>query len=200
MVRNRVETTITLNTALAGLAIFLNIITILGIVFVGATRLANIEMRGEGNKERLGLMEGRLTNVCNESARNTVKVEAVWGMLMRRAVAEAVNEGLADMNSPLAFKPKAIEALLPLKERLTDWAQRRKHLNQRDFLLALESDFGDALLTSFCIPLRVEYGSCLLAAMQVALNVPRLDLDLALPESERMLFDPALVSERQNTG
>ena len=35
----------------------------------------------------------------------------MWGFQIRRGAAESVKKGLADMNSPLKFKPEALRVL-----------------------------------------------------------------------------------------
>ena len=58
------------------------------------------------------------------------------------------------------------------------WATCHRRYDQADFLLGLEADFGNEMLTRFCIPLKASNGACLLAAMQIALGVDGLNLHL----------------------
>ncbi|MFY9739135.1 MAG: hypothetical protein WAK11_08770, partial [Candidatus Cybelea sp.] len=133
-----------INTIMAASALIISVMTIATVLYNSATRMAKLE----------------------------VKVETMWAFQMRRGAAEAVSNQIATINSPLSFRADALEALSPMKERLTLFAQEHNGISEVEFFWMLERAFGDELVKRFCIPFNVSQGACLLAAMQVATNAP----------------------------
>jgi hypothetical protein len=112
-----------------------------------------------------------------------LKVDTMWAFQMRRAETDAVGAGVARLNSPLVFEPQFLSMFHSLRDELVEFGQHYEHLKQLDFLVILERHFGDALVHSVCLPSKMPYGVCLLAAMQVALRAEGgLALDLSRPD------------------
>jgi hypothetical protein len=101
-----------------------------------------------------------------------LKVDTMWAFQMRRAVSEAVEGGLATLNSPLSFTMPALETLAPIADRLRALANRYPMASQLELAFLIEEHYGDELLERFCIPLRTSHGACVLAALEVAKGGP----------------------------
>ncbi len=136
------NTLMSMNTALAVASLIISVITIATVVYNSATRMAKLE----------------------------VKVETMWAFQMRRGAAEAINSGLAVMESPLHFAPDVLAHLDPIRDQLQCLAANNKGDSQIDLLWKIEQEFGVDLLMEFCIPLRTSSGACSLAALSVALG------------------------------
>ena len=113
-----------------------------------------------------------LYNIVVWKATITVKVETMWAFQMRRAVSEAVQGGLATLNSPLTFTSKSLDALAPIRDRLIAFGKEHNGEGQLAMTFELEACFGDELLKEFCLPLKTSHGACLLAALQIAKGSP----------------------------
>lgn len=106
-----------------------------------------------------------------------VKVDTMWDFQMRRSFAEAVRTGVGTMNSPLQLSPSAKATLDPLKEDLQKFWDDHRDKTNIDFIMLLESRFGDELLKRVCIPLGLSHGACLLIALAVAKDTDTICLD-----------------------
>ena len=128
------------NTALAVASLIISVITVATVVYSSATRIAKIEL----------------------------KVETMWAFQMRRGAAEAINQGLATMESPLCFYATVLALLDPIKDQLRTLAAENPFDSNLDLLFKIERAFGVDLLVDFCLPMRASTGACTLAALQVA--------------------------------
>jgi len=113
-----------------------------------------------------------LYNVAVWKAKIEVKVETMWAFQMRRAVSEAVEGGLATLNSPLAFTATALDALAPIRDRLIAFGKAHQGESQLELTFHIEAAFGDELLENFCLPLKTSHGACVLAALEIAKGSP----------------------------
>ena len=168
---------------LAIAAIITSVAGIGGVIFVAGQRVS----RQESDRERLLSCEGRTEELRNAVSALEVKMAIMWGFQLRRGAAESLEKGIADMNSPLRFHADVLRRLDPIRPALREYGKRNAALPPGDFLLGLEATFGDELLTSFCIPFKASHGACLLAAMQVALDVPEINLDFIVSDYVRPL-------------
>ncbi len=124
-------------------------ISILSVIYLGAVKLAKLE----------------------------VKVDTMWDFQMRRAFSEAVKTGVATMNSPLHFDQEVRENLAPIRDELQQFWKTHHTVPMLDFIIMLETKFGDQLLKEICIPRGLSHGACLLVALAVARGVDTIDLE-----------------------
>ena len=108
-----------------------------------------------------------------------LKVDTMWAFQMRRAMSEAVDDGVGSLNSPLVFSDDARERLNPIKQDLIAfYAKLPPKLTDGEILLKIEHEFGDRLLIMVCVPCGLSHGACLLLAMAIARQTDTLDLKL----------------------
>jgi hypothetical protein len=105
-------------------------------------------------------------------AQMKLKVDTMWAFIMRRAVSEAIEGGLATLNSPLAFTRTALAALEPLAPSLRALAAAHPKASQLDLAFLIEQKYGEELLERFCIPFKTSHGACVLAALEIAKGAP----------------------------
>jgi hypothetical protein len=97
-----------------------------------------------------------------------VKVETMWGFLMKRAVIEGIDRGLMTVNSPVRLEPHSSEMFVHLADELRGFRAKNSRLGEADLALAIEKQFGDRLVHEVCIPNNISFGVCLLIATAVA--------------------------------
>jgi hypothetical protein len=97
-----------------------------------------------------------------------VKVEKIWSFLMRRAVSEALVQGVATRNSAIRLTDGAKRRMSDLIPPNKGFYGKLGHRNITDAELALEIErrFGDRILNEVCIPHGLYMGACLLIAIQ----------------------------------
>ena len=104
-------------------------------------------------------------------AKMEVKVDTVWDFLMRRAVSEAINVGVAVKNSPIEVTDEAKQWMKPLLASIRDfYRETGGNLTDRELALEIERRFGEQILNEVCIPHRLSQGACLLIAIQAAVD------------------------------
>jgi hypothetical protein len=102
-------------------------------------------------------------------AKIEVKVDTMWSFLMRRAIAEVVFKGLADMNSPIVIRKEAKALFRGLTEDLRSFYRGLgKELTDVDLIMLLEQQFGDRILKEVCIPNGLLMGACMIIALEIA--------------------------------
>src|SRR5690242_2536744 len=65
--------------------------------------------------------EREIAEMKIESAAVKVKVDTMWGFLMKRAVVEGVDKGLMTMNSPVRLEPHSAELFIHLADELHEF-------------------------------------------------------------------------------
>lgn len=96
-----------------------------------------------------------------------VKVETMWGFLMKRAVVEGVERGMLAVNSPVRLEPHSAEMFEHLSEDLREFGKEFRS-KEVDLALEIEKKFGDRLLHEICIPNKLSFGVCLIIATAIA--------------------------------
>lgn len=118
-----------------------------------------------------------LDAICDKLTQLEVKVETMWLFHLRRGMAEAVDKGMASLNSPLVVNGKAREVFGVLGKELEDfYKQLGRELVDAELALELERKFGDRILKEVCIPNDMKYGACLLIAVSLAKQGAKIDL------------------------
>jgi len=109
-----------------------------------------------------------------------VKVDTMWAFQMRRAMSEAVEKNLGEINSPMRIKDEYTKRLEPIKPELIKfWKDHGGNkMSTGTALLEIEKRFGDQLLKIICVPCGLSHGSCLLLALAVASENNEIDLQL----------------------
>jgi len=97
-----------------------------------------------------------------------VKVNTIWSFLMKRALSEALVQGVATRNSPVRVTDEAKRWMSDLIPPIRDFYAKLGRRNITDVELAMEIErrFGDRILNEVCIPHGLYMGACLLIAMQ----------------------------------
>lgn len=125
----------------AYVGVVMSVLSLMGLTYVGAWRLAKIEL----------------------------KVDTMWDFLMRRAQSEAVQKGLATMNSPMMVKDDALSIMAPLAVRLRGFYESMLvKPDDTHLALLIEAEMGDDILRDICIPHGLLMGACLPLAVAVA--------------------------------
>lgn len=102
-------------------------------------------------------------------ARMELKIDTVWDFQMRRAQSEAVNKGVATMNSPVMVSDEAKQWMAPIIGPIREfYVHLGRRMSDRDLYLEIERRFGDQILREVCIPHGLDQGACLLIAVQAA--------------------------------
>ena len=97
-----------------------------------------------------------------------VKIETVWGFLMKRALSEAVVMGVATHNSPVRVTDEAKRWMSELMPPIREFYAKlgRRNITDAELAMEIERRFGDRILHEVCLPHGLFMGSCLLIAIQ----------------------------------
>ena len=102
-----------------------------------------------------------------------VKIDTIWGFLMKRAMSEALAQGIATHNSPVRITDEAKrwmgDLLPPIREFYVKLG--RRNITDAELALEIEKRFGDRILHEVCIPHGIYMGACLLIAVQAVREV-----------------------------
>ena len=103
-----------------------------------------------------------------------VKVDTIWGFLMKRALSEALVQGVATRNSPVRVNDEAKKWMSDLIPPIRDFYAKlgRRNITDAELAMEIERRFGDRILHEVCIPRGLYMGACLLIAVQAAKEVP----------------------------
>lgn len=117
----------------------------------------------------LGSLFGLWSTFNNRFARMEVKVDTMWAFQMRRAEADAIQNGFATRNSPLAISPQVARLFDQFADQLRHLYQRQgRHLSDFDLMLEIERSLGEDLLREVAMPNKMTNGSCIVLAAQLA--------------------------------
>jgi hypothetical protein len=104
-----------------------------------------------------------------EIAEIKVKVETMWNFLLKRGVAEGVNNGMLTMNSPVRLTAESAQVMEHLAGELQEFRNTKfPDADEKTLALRIEEEFGDRLVKEVCVPNNISYGVCLLIATAVA--------------------------------
>lgn len=104
-----------------------------------------------------------------ELAEIKIKVETMWNFLLKRGVAEGVNNGMLTMNSPVRLTPESARVMEHMAAELTAFRDEKfPAADEKLLALEIEKAFGDRLVKEVCVPNNISYGVCLLIATAVA--------------------------------
>jgi hypothetical protein len=97
-----------------------------------------------------------------------VKINTVWGFLMKRALSEALVQGVATHNSPVQVTDEAKRWMRDLISPIRDFYATlgRRNITDAELALEIERRFGDRILNEVCIPHGLFMGACLLITVQ----------------------------------
>ncbi len=97
-----------------------------------------------------------------------VKVETIWSFLMKRALSEAIVQGVATHNSPVRVTDEAKRWMSDLIPPIRDFYAKlgRRNITDAELAMEIERRFGDRILNEVCIPHGLYMGACLLIAIQ----------------------------------
>ena len=102
-----------------------------------------------------------------------VKVETIWGFLMKRALSEALVQGVATHNSPVRVTDEAKEWMRDLLPPIRElYAKLGRRISDAELAMEIERQFGDRILHEVCIPRGLYMGACLLIAIQAVKEAP----------------------------
>jgi hypothetical protein len=116
------------------------IMSLLGVVWISAVRITSLQ----------------------------VKVDTIWSFLMKRALSEALVQGVATRNSPVRVTDEAKQWMSDLIPPIRDFCARlgRRNITDNDLAIEIERRFGEQILNEVCIPHGLYMGACLLIAVQ----------------------------------
>jgi hypothetical protein len=97
-----------------------------------------------------------------------VKIETIWSFLMKRALSEALVQGVATHNSPVRVTDEAKRWMSDLIPPIRDFYAKlgRRNITDAELAMEIERRFGDRILNEVCIPHGLYMGACLLIAIQ----------------------------------
>ena len=97
-----------------------------------------------------------------------VKIDTVWKFLMKRALSEALVQGVATRNSPVRVTDEAKRWMRDLLPAIREFYATlgRQNITDEELALEIEGRFGDLILHEVCIPHGLYMGACLLIAIQ----------------------------------
>jgi len=97
-----------------------------------------------------------------------VKVNTIWSFLMKRALSEALVQGVATRNSPVRVTDEAKRWMRDLLPAIREFYATlgRQNITDEELALEIEGRFGDLILHEVCIPHGLFMGACLLIAIQ----------------------------------
>jgi hypothetical protein len=124
----------------------LTILSLLGVVWISAVRITSLQ----------------------------VKVDTIWSFLMKRALSEALVQGVATHNSPVQVTDEAKRWMGDLIPSIREFYAKlgRSNITDAELALEIERRFGDRILNEVCIPHGLFMGSCLLIALQAVKEPP----------------------------
>jgi hypothetical protein len=97
------------------------------------------------------------------------RVQIMWDFLFRRAIAEAVDKGIARMNSPVTVNDVAKSWMKDFKTDLQAlYRSLGPAISDADLALEIERKFGERIVREVCIPQGLHSGECLVVAIAVA--------------------------------
>jgi len=98
-----------------------------------------------------------------------VKVDTMWGMLLKRAVVEGVHTGLMELKSPVKLVNDSGRMLEAMADDLRVFYRAKcVGLDEPVAALMIEKEFGTRLATEICIPNNISMGVCIIIALAVA--------------------------------
>lgn len=104
-----------------------------------------------------------------ELATLKVKVDTMWGFLLKRAVVEGLKEGMITVNSPVRLVGKSSDMFIHMAGDLRKFYETEcSGLDERELALAIERKFGDRIIHEICVPNGIQFGTCLLMATAIA--------------------------------
>lgn len=98
-----------------------------------------------------------------------VKVDTMWGMLLKRAVVEGVHMGLMEVNSPIRLINNSGQILQHMEGELREfYIKNCSNCSESTAALLIEKEFGSRLAQDVCIPNKISMGVCILIALSMA--------------------------------
>ena len=104
-----------------------------------------------------------------------VKVDTIWGFLMKRAMSEALAMGVATHNSPIKVTDEAKAWMKDLVPPIRAFYANlgRRNITDAELAMEIERRFGERIFNEVCIPHGLYMGACLLIAVQAAKDAPQ---------------------------
>ena len=140
-----------------------------GAAFVAGAKLTRLQAR----VAELARARARWDDASERLARAEVKVDTLWEFQLRRGQVEAVEKGIARMNSPLEFSAESKSWFAFLSRRLWDlYRGDGRGLSDADLAAEIERRFGEEITREVCLPRNLSAGVCLNLALEVAKEAP----------------------------
>lgn len=132
------------------------------VVYWFAPRIDRMIERSMAAVDNIGKVEQRLADAEH-------RIDALWDFILRRGAAEAIQKGVATMNSPVRVIDDARKWLHGMADELRHYYVQTGHLLSPARLASeIASRWGKRLFTEVCIPHGIGEGACLLIAIAVA--------------------------------
>ena len=130
-------------------------------------------------QSQLYSLDTKISELRITSASNNTKIDTMWAYQMRRAFSEAIEKGVATVNSPVKVSSEACEFLEPIASELREFYQANL-IGTKDVesLMEIEKHFGAKIMDHVSIPCKLTQGACLLLAFSVAKGDPIVKVEL----------------------
>lgn len=147
--------------------------------------IAAMDLQGTINSIGVALtLLGLIWIAAVKMTRLEVKVDTMWGMLLKRAVVEGVHMGMMAVNSPIRLINNSGAILEHMQDELRKfYIENCSDCSESAAALLIEKEFGSRLAKDVCIPNKISMGVCILIALSMARGgVPLTEiLDTNLP-------------------
>lgn len=114
-------------------------------------------------------LAGWMWKMAVQFGRIEFKCDTMWDFTMRRAMVEAINKGVIEMNSPISVPMATRSWYAHMEHELREWWHSRgRHLKERDQFIDCENRFGERIMREVCLPQKLNVGACIIAAIEIA--------------------------------
>lgn len=117
----------------------------------------------------IGTVLGFIWITATKLTRLEVKVETMWGFLIKRAVVEGVLGDHMETHSPVRLINNSGSMLEHMAEEIHKrYLEKWQKLTEAEIGLEIEKEFGNRLVKEVCIPNGIGFGVCLVIAIAAA--------------------------------
>jgi hypothetical protein len=112
-------------------------------------------------------MHWRQLKEAHRQGEMELKVNTMWEFQIRRGMVEARSMNILEKNSPIKVTDMAKPYLRQFKDELMAFMSEVPfgRMDDVDQFIALERQFGEVVIETICIPLKISQGACILSLM-----------------------------------
>ena len=116
------------------------------------------------------LLISGFANVSYRLGNLTLKVDTIWGFLIRRAHVDLLKIGWGEAHSPVTINARGLAAVEPFLDKFLPFyiqlISKNPKISNQEMFQQFEIEFGDFIMEKICIPNKISEGACILAIMQ----------------------------------